>query len=193
MNVRKTTSVTLSLLVLIVGLGFLLPLIQRSLPYEIWRFFEEKFYSLDNIDGVHAFMIKTAIWLIIIVGIIDAILKSRAAFSVLSSLNIPIVLGIPILVFIFIPVSSYIFWGLFYVVVIIGVYWTFRKLIGNNYSGGQKLIPFTKGIKSGVGTESGHVSDRYVVFGMSVFLAVFYSLLLVSFAVYVIANWSMFT
>lgn len=193
MNVRETTPVTLSLIVLIIGFSLLIPLIQRSLPYEVWRFFEGRSYALYYIGGFHAFMTKAAVWLVIIVGFIDAILKNRAALSMLSSLNIPIALGIPILRLVFIPVSAHIFWGLFYVAAIIGVYWTFRKFIGNNHPGGQKLIPFIKGIKAGAGSGSTHVSDRYAVFGVSLFLVAFYALLIVSFAIYVIANWSMLT
>jgi len=194
MNVRKTAATTnLALIVLIIGLSFLIAWIWRSLPYEIWRFFMGRSQWIYYIGWFHGFITKTAMWLIIIVGIIDAILKRRGVLSAFSSLNVPIVLGVPVVLFVFIPVSAYIFLGLCYVAAIIGVYWTFRKIIGNNQSGGQKLIPFINSIKTGAGTGTNHISDRYTVFGAALVLAVFYALLLVSFAIYVIENLNMFT
>jgi len=190
MNVRKTAIGTnLALIVLIVGLCFLIPWIWRSLPYGIKQFFMGRSNSIYYVGVFHGFVTKTAMWLIIIVCIIDAILKKRGALSAFSSLNIPIVLGIPVVIFVFIPVSAYIFWGLCYIASIIGVYWSFRKIIGNNQSGGQKLISFIISIKAGAGTGYNHISDHYIVFIAALVLVTFFALLLVSFANYAIVNW----
>lgn len=194
MNVRKTTATTFSLVVLIIGLYLLIPVIQRALPYEVWHIIDERFYQKHSISGFYSSILSISVWLIVVVGIFDAILNNRVALALLSSLNIPVILGIIVIIFTSIPsVNNYLFWGLLYTTTILGIYWTFRKFITNNHPKGQKLIPFIQKIKLGVETGSGHISDRYTVFSISILLTGVYVLLIVSFVVYVVAHWGMFS
>ena len=194
MNVRKISSTTFSLILLIVGLCFFIPKILHILPYEVWHIIDRRFSSQQYIGIHHSFILTFSVWLIVVVGAIDAIFQNRVMLKLLFSFNVPVVLGIPIMLFVFIPsINDYLFWGLFYFTLIFGIYWTFRKFISNNYPGGQKLILFIKNIKTGTATGDNHILDRYTVFGISILLIVVYTLLLVSFVVYVVTYWRMFT
>ena len=193
MNVRKTTGTTFSLIVLIVGVYFLLSASRHILPLEVLRLIDKRFYSQYYIGKYHSFLQFVSAWLIVVVGIVDVILNNRVNFALRFSFNIPIILSIPMIIFIFIPlINAYLFWGLIYVILILGVFWTFKKFITNNHNGRLKLIPFIKEIMNGVGSGSNHISDRYIVFGISILLIGVYTLLLVSFVIYVITYWSMF-
>jgi hypothetical protein len=193
MNVRKTTGTTFSLVVLIVGLSYLFPVIMNALPGEVAYTLVGRFHPQYEVGSYHVFIINAAIWISIVAGIIDAILNNRIAFSLLSSLNIPLVMAIPAIIIAVIPAANiYMFWGLFYVIVILGVYWTFRKVVKNNHSSAQKLIPFIKDIKMGGGMPSGHKSDHYIVFGVSALLIAVWAILILSALVFVIANWQAF-
>jgi len=187
MNVRRMSATTFSLAVLIIGLYFLVPEMRHILPKNVWYSFYGRLPSQYYIGKYHSFILSTSVWLMVVVGIIDAILNSRVAFYLLSSLKVPIVLGIAVIIFLFIPVNNYIFWGLVYIASILGILWTFRIIILNNHPGGKKLIPFIKEIKEGVGYGGNHNSDRYTIFGVSIILAGVYVILFVSFAFYVIA------
>ena len=193
MNVRTATATTFSLIVLIVGLYLLIPEIRHTLPPEMWRTLNKWFHSQYYIGVYHSFILFASAWFIVIVGIIDVILNNRVAVALLLSLNVPIILSIITIILLFFPVNVYIFWGMVYISLILGILWTFRKIISNNHREGQKLIPFIKEIKTGVGTGRNHISDRYIVFGISILLTGVYILLLVSFVIYVIVYWGMFT
>jgi len=187
MNVRKMSATTFSLAVLIIGLYFLLPEMKHILPNNVWYSFYGRLPSQYYIGKYHSFILSASAWLIVLVGIIDAILNNRVALNLLSSLKVPIVLSIAVIIFLFIPVNNYIFWGLVYIALILGILWIFRIIILNNHPGGKKLIPFIKEIREGVRYGGNHISDCYTVFGVSILLTGVYVILLVSFAVYVIA------
>jgi len=187
MNVRRMSATTFSLAVLIIGLYFLVPEMRHILPNNVLYSFYGRLPSQYYIGKYHSFILSASAWLMVVVGIIDAILNSRVVFYLLSSLKVPIVLGIAVIIFLFIPVNNYIFWGLVYIASILGILWTFRIIILNNHPGSKKLIPFIKEIKEGVGYGGNHISDRYTVFGISIILSGVYVILLVSFAFYVIA------
>ena len=191
MTVRKATGTTISLIILIAGLAYLLPLAVNSLRYEVNSTIYGRMYLLDNFGGPYPFVVKAAIWSIIVSGILDAILRNKVALGLFSSLNIPIVMCIPVFIAAFIPpVNSYMFWAVLQLAVILGTYWAFRKTIRNNHSGGQKLIPFIKEIASAGGTPRGHASDHYVVWGASLFLLVVWFVSLIAFVVFVATNWN---
>jgi len=187
MNVRRMSATTFSLAVLIIGLYFLVPEIRHILPKNVWYSFYGRLPSQYYIGKYHSFILSASAWLMVVVGIIDAILSNRVALNLLPSFRVSIILIISIIVFLFIPANNYIFWGLIYIASILGILWTFRVIILNNHPGGKKLIPFIKEIKKGVGYGGNHISDRYTVFGISIILAGVYVILLVSFAFYVIA------
>jgi len=192
MSVRKISATTFSLIVLVIGLYFLLPEIWRNLPNKVWYLFYGRFPPQYYIGNYHSFILSASAWLIVVVGIIDAILNNRIALNLLSSLKVPIVMCISIIALLFVPVNNYIFWGLVYIVLILAILFIFRKIILNNHPGGKKFILFIKEIKTGAGTGGNHISDRYTVFGISILLAGVYILLLVSFVVYLIVYWGMF-
>jgi hypothetical protein len=189
MNVRRTTITTFSIIAVICGFCFLIPEVRHILPNQARRLSYKQYY----IGGYHSFILSASAWLIAAVGIIDAILNNRVALDLLSSLNIPIVLIITTFIFLFIPVNDYIFWGLIYIVLIFGIFWTFRKFVSNNHPGSRRLIRFIKEIRVGIAEGSNHISDRYTVFGISILLAGVYALLIVSLVIYVITYWGMFT
>jgi len=186
MNVRRMSATTFSLAVFIIGLCFFVPEMRHILPNNVLYSFYGQLPSQYYIGKYHSFILSASAWLIFVVGIIDAILNNRVAFYLLSSLKVPIVLGIAVIIFLFIPVNNYIFWVLVYIALIFSVLWTFRVIILNNNPGGKKLIPFIKEIKEGVGYGGNNISDRYAVFGVSIILAGVYIILLVSFTFYVI-------
>ncbi|MDR2903221.1 MAG: hypothetical protein LBU77_01755 [Clostridiales bacterium] len=194
MNVRKTSETTLSLVVLLIGLYILFPIIMRELPNEIVYTVLGRFNSQIYSTEFYPAIVKFAFYTIFAVGILDAILCHRVAFRLFASLNISIVLGVAIIVTTLMPIPNpYIFWAVIQVVAIIGVYWTFRKLIHNNHSGGQKMIAFIKTIKAGAERNNNtHISDHYTVFGVSVFLIGLYSALVVSLLVFVVTHRTMF-
>jgi hypothetical protein len=84
------------------------------------------------------------------------------------------------------------FWAVLQVSAVIGVYWTFRKLIRNNHPDGRKMIPFIKEIKTAGGIPRGHISDHYGIFGMSLFLIAVYVLLLLSLIIFAATYWGAF-
>jgi hypothetical protein len=187
MNVRRMSATTFSLAVLIIGLYFLIPEMRHILPNNVLYSFYGRLPSQYYIGSYHSFILSASAWLIVVVGIIDAILYNRVALNLLPSFKVSIVLIISIIVFLFIPVNNYIFWGLVYIALILGILWIFRMVILNNHPSGKKLIPFIKEIKEGVGAGANHISDRYTVFGVSILLTGVYVILLVSLIVYVIA------
>jgi len=193
MTVRKATGTTVSLVVLIVGIVYLLPVIKNSLPYEVFYTLDERMFPQFVHGSFTFFIVKTAIWLIIVVGIFDAILRNRVALGLLSSLNIPIVMSLPVIITAFIPQANiYIFWTVLQISVIIGIYWAFRKTIRNNHSGGQKMIPFVKEIKNFGGMHSGHVSDHFSVWVVSLLLLVVFAVTIISLLVFLAIHWNAF-
>jgi hypothetical protein len=189
MNVRKASATTLSLVVLIIGLCILFPIIMRSLPYEAVYTLADRFHPQYYFSRYFPFIVKIAIWIIIAAGLLDAIMRHKIAFGLFSSLNVPFMLCIPVFIITFIPpVNPYMFWGAMQVIAIIGVYWTFRKLIRNNHSGGQKLIAFIKEIGTGGGSHSGHISGHYAVFCISILLIAVCVLLIISMLLFVVTH-----
>ena len=193
MTVKRVTGTTISLAALFVGIVFLFPIIMRVLPYKALYPLDERVCSYYSLGGFYPFFIKAAICIIIGAGILDAILRRRVALGLLSSLSVPIVLCIPIVITALIPRANfYMFWLVMQIAVIIGVYWTFRKITYNNYSGGRKLIPFIKGIKNSGSTRNAHVIDHFVVWGVSLLLLIVCIIVIVAFIVFIATHWGKF-
>jgi hypothetical protein len=192
MNVRKTSATTLSMIILTIIFALLLAILQDALPYSVLHSLETRFLSLSDIGAYHSSVLKISIWLIIIVGIIDAVLRNTVALSVLSSFKITLVLAILAIILIFIPVSTSFFWGLMYVIVIIGIYLSFHKLYSNNNHKSRNHMPFLKGVLLYLGSGDGNIWNRYTVVIGSVVLAVFFFLLIISLAFYLLDNWRAF-
>jgi len=191
-NVRKITGTTVSFLMWIIAVYFLFPRILNALPYEAVDTLEWRFHP-QYVSGYDTFIIFAAIWVMVAAGVIDSILNNRVALGLLASFNIPLVLAIPVIILAFIhPVNEHIFWCVLYVTVILGIYWTFRKIIANNHPSGQKLIPFIKDIKTGGGVPGGHASDHYTVFVFSLFLIALQMTLIISMIIYAVNNWQEF-
>jgi len=194
MAVRKATGTTVSLIVFIVGIVYFLPIIRNTLPYQWFYTLTGRMYPQYAIGGFYPLAVKTAIWIILVVGILDAILRNKIALGFLSSLNIPIVLSIPVIITAFIPRANlYLFWAILQFAVIIGIYWTFRKIMHNNHPGGQKLIPFIKEIKDVGGAKNRHISDHLTVWVTCLLLLAVFSTAVISFVVYIATHWSLFT
>jgi len=194
LTVRKATGTTVSLLILIIGIAYLFPIVRNALPYRVLYTLYERIYSQYTLGGIYPFFVKFAVSIIVLVGILDAILRNKTALGLLSSLNIPIVMSIPVIITALIQKANmYMFWAILQIAVIIGVYWTFRKIIRNNRPSGQKLIQFIKGLKSGGGEHNGHASDHCIVLGACLLLLIVYASVIISFILFVANHWSMFT
>jgi hypothetical protein len=98
MSVRKISATTFSLIVLIIALNFLLPGMRRVLPDSVWYLFYERFPPQYYIGSYHSFILSASAWLIVVVGVIDAILNNRVALDLLSPLRVPIVLSMAIII-----------------------------------------------------------------------------------------------
>jgi len=198
MNVRKVSKTTFSLIVLIVGLIYLLPVIRYALLYGEFYTLGNRLYELYYLGGYYLggyypFIVNAAIWIMIVAGMLDVIMRNKVAFDVLSSLNIPITVSIPVIIAALFPsVDLIMFWGILQLAVILGIYGTFRKIIRNNHTNGQKMTPFIKKIKTAGGRPNGHIYDHYVVFGTSLLLLAVYALLVLSFLIYVATHWQAF-
>ena len=193
MSVKKATGTTISLIVLVVGTIYLIPIIISVLPYRAFFPLDARAYSHYPIGGYYPFSMKATIWIIVGVGILDAILRRKVAFGLLSSLNIPIIMSIPIIITEFIPQASfYIFWVIMQITAIVGIYWSFRKIIRNNHPYGQKLFSFIKKSNHPGAERTGHVSDHYVVWGVSLLLFIVYIILIIAFLFFMITHWGMF-
>jgi len=194
MNVREVSRTTLSLIIFTIGVVYLNPILKYVFPYmfnnQIVNVFfytlAERLHPQNYLGWYYPFIVNVAILIIILIGMLDAILKNRVAFGLLFSLDIPIILCCSVIIMAFIPlVNLYVFWGALQLAVIIGIYWMFRRIMQNIYSKGQKMIPFVKEIKMGGGKPICHVFDHYTVFGSSLLLLAVYTMLLLSFLVYV--------
>jgi len=193
MNVRKSAGTTFWLIVLFVGFPFLISVVKNVIPYEIIYPLEAQLHQQSYMGKYFPFVINLAMWTAIIAGTIDTILNNRNHFALLKSYNVLIVLAIPVIIAACIPsVTTYMFWGILQLTAILGTYWTFRKLIHNNRYGGQKLIPFIKEIKNTGGSPIGHISDHYIVWGVSLLLLAIFAFQVISLIVFVGTNWNEF-
>lgn len=193
MSVRKAAVTTFWLIVFFAALSLLIPVIRNALPHEIIYPLETHLHPQYEIGEFYSFIVNLAIWAAIVAGTIDAVLNNRDLFTLPKSYTVLIVLAIPVIIAACIPSSSiYIFWAFSQIMSIIGLYWTFRKFICNNHQGGQKLIPFIKEIKSIGGSPIGHISDHYVVWGVSLMLLALCALQIIALIVFVGTNWNAF-
>jgi len=193
MTVRKAAGTSVSLAVLIVGAILLLPVIKKLLPNEITEIIARRTPNPSSIAGFYTLVVKAGVWMVILAGALDAIMQKRVAMGLLASLNIPLVMCIPVIIAGTIPqLGLYLFWAITQATVMAGAYWAFRKVMRNNRLGGQKLVPFIKEIKELGGMQGGHISDHFVIWGASLLLLAFCALSIVSLLVYIAVNWYRF-
>ena len=193
MTVRKAAGTSVSLAVLIVGAILLLPVIKKLLPNEITEIIARRTPNPSSIAGFYTLVVKAGVWMVILAGALDAIMQKRVAMGLLASLNIPLVMCIPVTIAGTIPqVGLYLFWAIAQATVMAGAYWAFRKVMRNNRLGGQKMVPFIKEIKELGGMQGGHISDHFVVWGVSLLLLAFCALSIVSLLVYIAVYWYRF-
>lgn len=194
MYVRKMSTTTISLIVLAVGLYFLIPVIYNALPYEMRYILNRQLDpSPYYIEKYHSVIISAAFWSVVIAGIIDSVVRSRVALELFSSFAVPFILIIPIIIIAIMPsVNVYMFWGLLYVIMIWGVYRTFRMLIGNYRPARQKLVHFIRTINSNQRSVNSHAADLYLAVGTSLSLLGVGALLFFSLVVYAVVHWRSF-
>lgn len=197
MNVRRASVTTLSIIVLSAGLCILIPVILNTVPYEVQRtleiYFNPNRINTKHIGGYHIFVIYAAVWLVAVAGMIDSIINSRIAFALFRFFKILIILAVFLVTFALLPTlisqgrlfCEKLFWGLFYVIMILSVYRAFQNLIKNYRPASQKLIPF---LKTGRDADD-PISDYYAVVGMSLVLVGAGVLLVISFVVFMISGW----
>jgi len=191
-TVKKAKATTLSLIALAAAIVLLLPVIRNALPYEVLLTLDSRMNPGHAFGSLYPLIVKAAIWLIVAAGVLDAILRNNAAFFLLSSMNVPIVLGFPIVIAAFVPsVSLHLFWAVFHIAVMIGIYWAFRKIAHGLRPGGQKLVSFVKEIKDAGGARKCHVADFYAAWGTALLLLAAGAIVAVSFFVFVAVHWGM--
>ncbi len=191
MNVKKMAETTFWLIVFFVGMSFLLPTIRQDLPYEIILILEPRLHSQYFIGSFFPFLVNIAFWIMIAFATLDAILNNKLHFELLGSFSVILVLGITTIILAITPlVTPYIFWGILQVIAILGTYSTFRKLMHNIHSGGQKMMSFIKGIKNGGGSPKGHIADHYIVFIMGLVLLAVGVVQILSLLIYTLMHWN---
>ena len=192
MTVKKSKGTALSLIVLIVAIMYLLPVVRNALPYEVPYILGERMNPGHAIGSLYPLIVKASVWLIVVAGALDAILRNKVALGLLSSFSVPIVMGVPVAIAAFIPrVDLYLFWAMLHIAAMIGLYWTFRKIIRNNCPGGQKMIPFVRAIKDVGGAHNGHAADHYTVWATALLLLAANAIVTISFLVFVAVHWGM--
>ena len=190
MTVKKANGTTLSLIVLAAAIAYFLPMIKGALPGELLDILGARMDPGYTLGSLYPQIVKAAFWLIAAAGILDAILRNRVAFGLLSSFSVPIVIGIPVVIMALVQqLDLHIFWAILHVAAIVGLYWTFRKIIRNSRPGGQKLISFIKEIKDAGGAYHSHAVDHFTVWGTALLLLAADVIVVVSLAVFVVVYW----
>ena len=119
-TVKKAAGTTISLIALFVGIVYFSPIIKNMLPSEVFYTLNGRLYPQYSLGSFYPFIVKTAIIIIIAVGILNAIMRNKVAFGLLSSFSIPIIMSIPVIFTAFNPqVNFYMFWAILQIAVII--------------------------------------------------------------------------
>jgi len=190
MNVKKATETTFWLIFWFTGFGFLLPTIRQLLPNEVIFM---RFIVQEHVGGGFLLIANIALLIVIISGTLDAILNNKMHFHIFNSFSPLIGIAIPTIILPMISmVMPWMFFGIYQLLLIIGLYWAFRKMTYNNSYSGQKLISFIKGFKNGTSVTRNHISDHYAAIVMSLALIVMQAIMLISLIVFAIENWQIF-
>ena len=190
MNVRKAASTTFWLTVLFVGTALLLPVLRDALPYEIISALDAQFHPREYIGSAFSFIVEMAVWMMVLAGMLDAILRQKVHLQLLGSFSVVILLSVPTVLAALLP-TSHLFWAAYQLIAILGTYFSFSKLIKINHPSGQGLIAFLKTVKNDGGTPRGHISDHLTVFIASFLLIAVHAAQIVAMVVYLVTYWQM--
>ena len=188
MTVKKFSATTISIVIITACIIIFLPIVLRNNFTEILRIMNVRFMLIKRQGDYHLSVLSIAIAIIAITCFFDAILHNRVALMLFASFNIPLFLSILLIIISYIQqINSSIYLIALYVILVLGIYWSYRKIISNNIPGGLSLIRFFKTFTSSVGTGSGHIADRIIVFIMSLICAVYFFILSAALIIYAIS------
>ena len=208
MTVRTTSKTTISVALLIVGIGFLRHFYVELLSRFIFRnelyspYLSGKLYPDSFIGGYFPALFYTAVLLVIAVRMVYTILESKVAFDVVPSILFPLLLfAIGTVALCIEQINILQLWAVFYLFLIIVLHSTFKKALrfSESVSGDADLKLFknlyitiksiiTKLVSSGLRNYSNPV-DELTTLSSSAVILVFEALSIISFIAYIAIHW----
>lgn len=187
MNIRKTAVSTISIIMMLAAFCCLILWAFSSLPYEAKDTFISRISSFGNIGSFHKFIIQVSVGLSIFACVWDAIYKQKTWFGVLSSFNVVITFCVAIVILALCPFNVGWFWCSIYFTLCLCLLCAFKKSQANNGSS-EQLIAFIKVMKNGAGTGDNHIIDRNVTYVLSMVLALFFAIEIISLLIFILTN-----
>ena len=189
MTIRKYSKTTVSLMVIIIGLLILgTVVIEKQLPYEITEPFLRKIYSYEHLGSWTAFTVKASAWLMIFVGVIDSVLKTKTGFGVFSSMKVPIVMCVPPVISALTLKNDIWFWLIVGIVNVFAIAWSYSIIMNDCCSEKRNIFAFLFKLKERSFKESVEKTDAMVGFVVSGVLSAWFWIVLITTVAYTITN-----
>lgn len=187
MTVRKYSKTTMSLLIIIlVLLFFSKKLIEWKFSYDLIVLFLKKIYDYEHLGIWTVLVMKLSVFLIIITGFLNVVVRESVGFEVFYSLRVPIVMCFSLVIAVYLPINNNLFWIIVYIVNIFSVVWSYIISFENCFKYERDIFTFMFEIKEGKTKQNVDKIDLIVFYILTKVLSICFWILFIFFLRYVL-------
>ena len=189
MTIRKYSKTTVSLMVIIIGLLVLgTAVIEKKLPYDITSPFLRMANAYEYLGAWTAFTVRFSAWLMLFVGVVDSVLKTQTGFGIFSSMRVPIVMCVPLVIAVLTLKNDIWFWMLVGIVNVVAIAWSYNIIMNDCCSVKRNVFAFLFKLKNRSFKENVEKTDALIGFVVSGMLSAWFWVVLITTVTYAITN-----
>lgn len=188
MTVRCFSKVTISLELFFTVLILFFWRLGFKAPWKMYQPLLRRMRLYGIVGPFHFSVLKAAVCLLLLAGVIETIFKERIGFQILLSMSLPGIMGALLAAFIYIPVYIELYW-IVYIISIAVSSWEYNSIVRNWYPDGKSMFKFIKEVPAELRKMNTESIDRVVLYGTSFLLILCFCILSLSFVVLCVRNW----
>lgn len=185
-TVKHSAKTTATLIIFILGLVALTKWYD-TIPHEAVYHIQRTLNNQFMLEPAFRIIQSISFWSLLIVSVMYAIISNCSGFRVLQAFSIPLTISLIVAIAALIPeISFHWFWAGYFILLILGIKSSFKKLSSLNGSTNE-LLSFIKEIGKKQSIE-GNTTDYYVVYVAKVLLLALFVALVLSLTIFCVIN-----